>query len=147
MIDKIKALFAVFKTGEMVANPLAWKKKQITGGLIAGFLGAVVALSKAFGYDIPLDDDQLLQIGGAVIAVFGLFNGAATVVSTTSLGLSPREDGKTDAPVAVDSASVHVMPAVPASAPAALHPSNHTETGAWIAEPAEPGRTSFTGGA
>lgn len=161
MIDKIKAIWAVFKTGEMVANPVAWKKKQVTSGILAAFLSAVVALVKVFGYDIPLSDDQLLQIGGTVIAVLGLFNGVATVVSTDKLGLSPRPDGKSDTLVAVDSAVLERVPTLHPERPASLHSDwqveHDAETDAWLAEPAEQplrtfdqpaGRpnTSFTGG-
>ena len=89
MFEKLKGFYAVFTAGQMVANPLAWKKGQMTGGLVAGFLGALIALAKGFGYDLNLTDSQLLQIGGAIVAVFGLFNGAATVVSTNRFGLSP----------------------------------------------------------
>jgi hypothetical protein len=94
MFDKIKDIFKVLNTGKMVADPVAWKKGQITGGLVAGFLGALIALAKGFGYVIPLTDDQLLQIGGAVVAVFSLFNAGATVVSTDKLGLSPRPEAE-----------------------------------------------------
>lgn len=160
MMDKIKAVWAVFKTGEMVANPTAWKKKQVTSGILAAFLSAVVALIKALGYDIPLTDDQLLQIGGAVIAVLGLFNGVATVVSTDKLGLQPRADGKSDTIVQVDSSVLERVPAVPAPAPTPLQPERHAEAGAWLAEPsaepekplrtfdqpAERANTSFAGG-
>ena len=154
MIEKLKAFYAVFTAGQMVANPTSWKKKQITGGLIAGFLGAAVSLSKVFGYDIPLSDEQLLQIGGAVIAVFGLFNGAATVVSTDKLGLQPRPDGQSDHIVQVDSAVLERVSAVSAQHSAALQPERHadapTRFAGSAAEPEKPLRTfdsnSFTGG-
>ena len=90
MLDKLKSLYDVFRAGQAVADPLAWKKGQMTGGLIAGFLGACIATAKAFGYDIPLSDSDLLQIGGAVIAVFGLFNAGATVASTDKFGLPAK---------------------------------------------------------
>ena len=86
-MNKIKAIYRVFTTGQQVANPVLWKKSQITGGMVTGLIAALVALAKAFGYALPLTDDQLIQIGGAVVAVWGVLNGAATVASTTTLGL------------------------------------------------------------
>lgn len=95
MFKKIKALIdlpSVFKQGKMVANPEAWKKGQITAGVIAGLLGAIVTGCRAFGYDLPLTDDQILSIGSAVVAVVGLFwTPTATVVSTDKLGLPPKK--------------------------------------------------------
>jgi predicted lipid-binding transport protein (Tim44 family) len=115
MFEKLKDLYAVFRTGEMVANPTAWKKGQMTGGLVAGLLGALVALAKAFGHEIPLTDEQLLQIGGAVVAIFGVFNAGATVVSTDKLGLSTRCD---NAAATGDSDGAQRVPAEsPATAP------------------------------
>jgi len=91
MMGKLLALFNVFRKGEAVANPTAWKNGQVTGSIVAGLLGALVALAKVFGYDLPLSDDQLVTIGGAVVAVAGLFfNPAATLGSSTTVGLPAR---------------------------------------------------------
>lgn len=95
MFKKIKALIdlpGVLRQGKMVANPEAWKKGQITAGVIAGLLGAIITGCRAFGYDLPLTDDQILSIGSAVVAVVGLFwTPTATVVSTDKLGLPPKK--------------------------------------------------------
>lgn len=88
-MNKLLAAFNVYKKGSVVANPTAWKSGQITASVLAGLLGALVALAKTFGYDLPLTDDQLVTIGGAVVAVAGLFlNPTATVVSSDKVGLS-----------------------------------------------------------
>ena len=125
MLEKLTAFYRVFTAGQMVANPVAWKHGQITGGLVAGFLGACIATAKVLGYEIPLSDDQLLQIGGAVVALFGLFNAGATVASTDKLGLSPRPEpvGPVDSPLSVS------VPAIPAADPAALQPVRHAANG------------------
>lgn len=152
MIEKLKALYAVFTAGQMVAHPVLWKKRQISAGMLAGLFGAVVALAKTFGYSIPLTDDQLLQIGGACVALLGLFNGGVTVATTDKLGMSARADGRTDAPSPVDSAVLERLPAVSAPAQAALQPERQPEAGpaeqALRTFPAEPERvnSSFAGG-
>ena len=87
MFTKLKAVYRVFTAGQQVANPVLWKKSQITGGMVTGLIAAIVALAKAFGHELPLTDDQLIQIGGAVVALWGVLNGAATVASTKSIGL------------------------------------------------------------
>ena len=97
-MNKILAALQVYRKGNVVANPEAWKNGQVTASVLAGLLGALVALAKAFGYDLPLSDDQLLTIGGAVIAVAGLFlNPTATVVSSPKVGL-PAGDVSNDQP-------------------------------------------------
>jgi hypothetical protein len=89
MFEKLKAFYGVFQSGKMVANPLAWKKGQMTGGLVAAFIGALITVAKVFDYDIHLDDEQIVQIGGAIVAIFGLFNAGATVATTDKFGLQP----------------------------------------------------------
>ena len=72
MFNKVKALVSlpdVLRQGKMVANPEAWKRGQVTGGVVAGLLGSVIAIAKLLGYELPLSDDQLLSIGSAVVAV------------------------------------------------------------------------------
>ena len=95
-MDKILAALQVYRKGNAVANPTAWKNGQITASLLAGLLGALVALAKTFGYELPMSDDQLLTIGGAIIAIAGLFlNPTATVVSSDKVGM-PASDASTD---------------------------------------------------
>ena len=88
-MGKILAALQVYRKGNAVANPAAWKNGQVTASVVAGLLGALVALAKTFGYSLPLSDDQLLTIGGAIVAIAGLFlNPTATVVSSDKVGLS-----------------------------------------------------------
>jgi len=87
-MGKILAALQVYRKGNVVANPTAWKNGQVTASVVAGLLGALVALAKTFGYSLPLSDDQLLTIGGAIVAIAGLFlNPTATVVSSEKVGL------------------------------------------------------------
>lgn len=91
-MNKLIAAFQVYKKGNMVANPTAWKNGQVTGSILAGLLGALVALAKTFGYDLPVTDDQLVTIGAGVVAVIGLFiNPTATVVSSDKVGVQSSD--------------------------------------------------------
>lgn len=91
MFEKLKDFYALFTAGQSVANAIKLKKVQVYGGAFAGFLGAVVAIAKAFGYDLPISDEQLVQLGGAAATIFGMFNMGATVASTDKFGLPSRE--------------------------------------------------------
>lgn len=88
MMKKLLAFLSVFRKGRQVANPAAWKAGQITGSVLAGLLGAIVALTKVFGYELPLSDDQLLAIGSAIVAIVGLFiSPAITTATSEKVGL------------------------------------------------------------
>jgi hypothetical protein len=100
-MDKIWAAFSVFRKGSVVANPTAWKNGQITASILAGLFGALIALGKTFGYDLSLSDDQLLTIGGAVVAIAGLFiNPAATIASSDKVGLPAVNETVEQSPIA-----------------------------------------------
>ena len=87
-MNKILAALQVYRKGNVVANPTAWKNGQVTASVVAGLLGALIALAKTFGYTLPLSDYQLLTIGGSIVAIAGLFlNPTATVVSSEKVGL------------------------------------------------------------
>ena len=87
-MNKLIALFNVFRKGECCVHAATWKNGQITGSIIAGLLAAIVALAKTFGYELPVTDEQLLTIGGAIVAIVGLFiNPAITTATSSKVGL------------------------------------------------------------
>lgn len=106
---KLRAVYAVFTKGQVVSDPVLWKKSQITVGMITGLLAAIVGLARAFGYVLPITDEQLVQIGGAVVAVWGMLNSGATLASTTSIGLPPLPEPSSP----VDSPSAPKLPNLP----------------------------------
>lgn len=92
MIDKIKAGWKVLKAGEVVANPVAWKRGQITAAYLTTFLSSVVVLVRTLGYELPVTDEQLSAIATVVLLAFSAFNHFATVASTDkidTLGRTP----------------------------------------------------------
>ena len=84
MFGKLKALYSVFKAGEAVANPEAWKRGQITATILAGVFIALVQLAKVFGYDIPMDENTATSIAAGIIT---LVNWLLTVATTKKIGL------------------------------------------------------------
>ncbi|CAB4122171.1 hypothetical protein UFOVP26_107 [uncultured Caudovirales phage] len=99
-MNKLLAALSVYRKGSVVANPAAWKSGQITASIVAGLLGALVALAKTFGYELPLSDDQILTIGGSIVAIAGLFlNTTATIVSSDKVGVSSSDTSNPVSPI------------------------------------------------
>ena len=87
-MNKLLAALNIFRKGQVVANPTAWKNGQITGSVLAGFFAALIGGAKAFGYNLPVSDDQLLAIGSGIVAIVGLLvNPAVTIASSDKVGL------------------------------------------------------------
>lgn len=93
----IKAGWQVFQKGKAVANPSTWKVYSTAVQVMLGLLTAIVALLRANGYDLPLDDETLLQLATGVVAlVFGV-RGVLGVVTREDRGLpSKRLSGGDD---------------------------------------------------
>lgn len=89
MFSKIPAILKVFQHGEIVSNPEAWKRGQITSSYLLVVLTAIVGACKAFGYDVPLTEEQLNYIASGVLSGYGVYNTIATVVSTKKIGINP----------------------------------------------------------
>lgn len=88
MIPKLKALYRVFKAGESVANPAAWKVGGAAGSAIAGLIMALYALAVAFGVDLPeITETQALLWGSAIASIVSFVSGAIHIASSKKVGI------------------------------------------------------------
>ena len=78
-MGKLVALWRVFRKGEAVANPAAWKAGQIGVTAVAALLAALAQAAAAFGLEVPVDENQF-----AVVAVVNI---VLTVATTRKIGL------------------------------------------------------------
>lgn len=83
MFRIMKAAFDVFRAGEAVANPSAWKNAQLVGTLLT----ALAALAAAFGYDLGLSGEE---IAGGALFIAALANGVLVVVTSKKVGLPSK---------------------------------------------------------
>ena len=83
-------IFRVLRAGVELTNAETWKRRQVAVNALSATLAALVALAASFGYPLPIDKDGVDAVAAGVVAVVGLFNGWATVATTTRIGLPPR---------------------------------------------------------
>ncbi len=88
----ISEFFRVLRAGVELSNAETWKRRQVLVNALAALLGALVALAAAFGHPLAIDQEGVNALASAVAAVVGLFNGWATVATTTRIGLPARTD-------------------------------------------------------
>lgn len=94
----------VFRKGSMVADPKVWKDRAGVTILLAGLIMAAVQLAKAYGYELPVDEETALAIAGGVAALVGVLS---TYATSDKVGVLPAKP-----PVEVSAGS---GPADPAS--------------------------------
>ena len=89
MMTKLLALLDLFRKGSMVSDPALWKSRQIKATLLLPTFGALVAVLRAFGLEVPLDDTQITQL---VTGLVVLLNLVLTLTTTDKVGLPAKPD-------------------------------------------------------
>lgn len=98
-MEKLMAYFDVLRVGSQVADPVAWKKRQINGTIVAALILALVKLARGYGYEIPVDQETANVIGLAVIAVVNI---VLTLATSQKVGCLSAACPADDAPAAGD---------------------------------------------
>lgn len=96
-MNKLSAVWALFRKGESVADPAAWKTGQITVTLVASLLLAAAHVAEVFGYALPIDQAAADAVAGGIIAVVNIVLTTATS-KTVGLPAQPASDA-TDRPL------------------------------------------------
>jgi len=94
MIAKIKAGLVVLQRGRELIDAETWKTRQNVVNVLTGLGLAALALLKAFGVDLPLDDGDILAIATGLAVIVGLFNPYVTTATTQRIGLPPSGNDK-----------------------------------------------------
>lgn len=84
--------FQAMQAGKELANATTWKNAQLVTSKLTVLVGAGIGIAAFFGYTLPITYEQGVTLVSAVGVLVGLFNGSATLVSTSRIGLSPRRD-------------------------------------------------------
>lgn len=99
MFKRLGAFYDVFRKGQAVADVVGLKNKQMLAAALASFLGGCTVLAKSYGINLPLDDQDLVYIGGTLAVIFGLFQHGATLASSDKVGLSGKSDSSDEPPM------------------------------------------------
>lgn len=97
-MKRLFAFFDVLRRGAAVSDPALWKNRSGLAIALAGLIAALVQLAKAYGHELPLDEDGITAIAGGLSVVIGLF---VTYATSDKVGLPPKRgdvEGKDPAP-------------------------------------------------
>lgn len=94
--ELVSSVWKALQAGYKLARSTTWKRRQIAVNAVAALLAGAVGIAKALGYDMAVDDETLLAVGGVVWAVVSLFDAGATAATTASVGLPARSPGRAD---------------------------------------------------
>lgn len=89
MFEKLKLFYDLFRKGQELANVEVWKNRQVVANILGGFILAIVALMKAFGYDLPIDSDTAMSIAFGIAAIVNVI---LTITTSKKVGLPAKPD-------------------------------------------------------
>ena len=88
-MEKLAALFNLFRKGDAVSNPADWKNGAIGIMALVPLLLAIDRVATAFGYPLGLDGKTAADIATGIVAVVGVLSHLAT---SDKIGLPARRE-------------------------------------------------------
>jgi uncharacterized membrane protein len=92
-MNKVSALFDLFRRGSAVADPALWKNRSALVMALSALIVAAAQVAKAFGYDFGIDNDTASAIAGGIAAVAGVFS---TYATSDKVGVLPAKPSSPD---------------------------------------------------
>lgn len=92
-MKRLIALLELFRVGKMVADPLKWKRRQITATMLIPVISAAIDLSRAYGYDVPLNHDQIVTFSTLLLMVVNI---VLTVITSAHVGVGTADSEGVD---------------------------------------------------
>lgn len=86
----VDSFFQALKAGNELAYAETWKNAQQLVNAVSSLLAAIVVFAADLGYSIPLNQEQIGTLAGAVLPAVIVFNWIATAVSSKRVGIIPR---------------------------------------------------------
>ena len=68
-MNKLIALWNLFKVGQAVDNPTLWKKGAITVTLLSPVILKLSAVLQTFGLSVAITDEQSALLAGGIVAL------------------------------------------------------------------------------
>jgi uncharacterized membrane protein len=84
MIKKLRAGYDLMKKGKRVSDPAKWKNRQVEASVLVAVIWSAVNAAKAFGVEIPVDEDT---VDALAIAILSVVNVVLTYATTNKIGL------------------------------------------------------------
>lgn len=91
-MNKLWALFNVFRKGSALSEPELWRDRAGAANAVVGAMAAVVALAAVFGHKLEVSNDDLQAIALGVVAIVGICNQLLHVATTESAGLPVKPE-------------------------------------------------------
>lgn len=118
IIQKTTSVWKAFRAGQELENAAAWKNTANAVAAITTFLGALLAVASAWGYQIDISQANLETLAGGVIALISIYHSIVHLVTSAKVGFGGGAIH--ESPVPVQSVSETAASALPPSGATAV---------------------------
>ncbi len=107
-IQKTTSVWKALLAGHELENSATWKNTANAVAAITAFLGALLAVASAWGYQIDISQANLEALAGGVIAALSIFHAVVHLVTSAKVGFGGAIH---ESPVQLQSVSEPAAPA------------------------------------
>lgn len=87
-MEKLYALFNLFRKGDAVANPEQWKNGAVGVSALIPLLLAIDRVAKSFGVELGIDTQTAADISVGVLGIIGV---CSHVIANRRIGLPAKK--------------------------------------------------------
>jgi hypothetical protein len=90
-MDKILALFDLFKKGNEVKDPAAWKNGTIAVNSVTAFLSALYIVALKYGVNLPqFSIEEITVFANSLIAIVSASNSVLCIITSKKVGFGSQ---------------------------------------------------------
>ncbi|MGZ5029021.1 MAG: hypothetical protein ACXWAT_00970 [Methylobacter sp.] len=89
-LNILLAISPALESGKTLENAAGWANVATATHALVVVFGFLLVAAKVFGYDIPLSDDQIAKLAGAVASVGGTIVGVLHVTTNPNTGITRK---------------------------------------------------------
>ena len=90
---KLLLALDALRKGSMLADPALWKNRSAAIIAITAVVAVLLKILKAYGYEIPLNDEDIAAIAGTIVTLVSLY---FTYSTSDKVGVFPSKPDASD---------------------------------------------------
>lgn len=86
----LTTIWKALQAGKMIDKPAKWKNIQNTTNALVALLSLMVIGLKFAGIELPLTDEQIVEIAGSIAVILGIANQVVTTITTKKVSITGK---------------------------------------------------------
>ncbi len=87
IIQKTASVWKAFRAGQELENAATWKNTAALSGVISAFLGALLAVAAAWGWNPQISQTDIEALSGGIVALISIYHAVVHITTSAKVGL------------------------------------------------------------